>query len=212
MAEVLFYHLQNQPARAVCIPTLLEKLARPRLEGVVVEAGESRGTRWLRSTTGISGPMRDESFLPHANLAAEQGRRGEQPVDPDHRRATIPNQASQVRFCDRRRPHLPDSIADAYRAPRPDVRRRRSTRRTAAARAAWTASKRDARRFAATYWQQRRTRPLAEESLTSSCCPQPLAAALAGCSVDMGIFHRIRRARHPLQQRLGPRLDAGGDC
>jgi DNA polymerase III subunit chi len=60
MAELYFYHLQNQPLEAV-LPTLLEKSLERRWR-VVVQAGSSERVEALDA---LLWTYRDNSFLPH---------------------------------------------------------------------------------------------------------------------------------------------------
>jgi DNA polymerase III subunit chi len=139
MTEVLFYHLQNMSLESV-LPPLLEKSLERGWRVVVQAASEERAD----ALDSHLWTYRDDSFLPHGTWRDRDA--ADQPiilaVDDGN-----PNQAS-VRFlidCS----ELPQD-AGAY-ARVVLVFNGEDDDATAAARAAWSASK--ARGFEVTYWQ-----------------------------------------------------------
>jgi len=139
MTEVLFYHLQRQPLERV-LPQLLERSVE-RGWRVVVQAGSEERVEALDAHLWT---YRDDSFLPHGTAAA--GEPAAQPIlltTAEHN----PNGAT-VRFLLDGVPIPPDAgsydrLVLMFNGEDDDA--------TAAARAAWSASK--AKGFEVTYWQ-----------------------------------------------------------
>ncbi len=73
MAEVLFYHLQNQPLERV-LPEMLEKCLERKWRAVVQLGSEERRD----ALDAHLWTFRDDGFLPHGT--AKDGHAGEQPV------------------------------------------------------------------------------------------------------------------------------------
>ena len=139
MTEVLFYHLQNQPVERV-LPPLLERSLERGWRVVVQAASEER----VDALDTHLWTYRDDAFLPHGTWRDRDA--AEQPiilaVDSGN-----PNSAS-VRFlidCS----ELPEDAAAYQRLVL--VFNGEDDVATAAARAAWAASK--AKGFDVTYWQ-----------------------------------------------------------
>lgn len=139
MTEVLFYHLQSQPVERV-LPPLLEKSLERGWRVVVQTASEERAD----ALDSHLWTYRDDSFLPHGTWRDRDA--AEQPiiltVNGDNA-----NNAS-VRFlidCS----ELPGDAADYARLVL--VFNGEDEDATAAARAAWSASR--SKGFEVTYWQ-----------------------------------------------------------
>jgi len=138
MAEVLFYHLENQPMERV-IPVLLEKTLERGVRAVV-EVGSSERAEALDRALWT---YRDDSFLPHGIAGGEFD--AEQPVlittGPDN-----PNGAQFRFFTDRAVPQSADGyqrIVYLFSGHDPDA--------VAEARTAWRALRQG---NDVTYWQQ----------------------------------------------------------
>ena len=165
MTEMLFYHLQHQPLEKV-LPTLLEKSLERGWRVAVQAASEER----IEALDAHLWTYRDDSFLPHGTWRDPAA--SEQPVvltiNDDN-----PNRAN-VRF-------LLDGAAvpadaDALRANRPGVRRRRSRRGRRRARAL---GRRQVTRFRRDLLAAGRRGPLAAQGL-----------------IDQGFARRTRVATH----------------
>ncbi|MHB1101289.1 MAG: DNA polymerase III subunit chi [Devosia sp.] len=138
MAEILFYHLENQPLERV-IPVLLEKTLERGWRAVVETGSRERA----EALDAVLWTYRDESFLPHGIAGGEAD--ADQPVlittEPGN------GNAANVRFfVDRAVPQSPegyDRIVYLFSGHDPDA--------VTEARAAWKALSAG---NALTYWQQ----------------------------------------------------------
>ena len=139
MTEVLFYHLENQPVERV-LPPLLEKSLERGWRVVVQTASEERAD----ALDSHLWTYRDDSFLPHGTWRDRDA--ADQPIilAVDERQS----QPGDRSFSDRllriaARRDAYERLVLVFNGEDDDA--------TAAARAAWSASK--AKGFEVTYWQ-----------------------------------------------------------
>jgi DNA polymerase-3 subunit chi len=139
MAEILFYHLEQQPLERV-MPVLLEKTLERGWRAVVETASSERA----QAIDALLWTFRDDSFLPHAIAGDELD--AEQPIlietGPDNR-----NGAAVRFFVDRAVPQSGagyERIVYLFSGHDPDA--------VTEARTAWKAL--SAEGNAVTYWQQ----------------------------------------------------------